>query len=129
MNRQTLDGVVKTSTMEWKPLDESGVDTRGISVKALRTDPVTRRSRAGGRGDAKARALHVHEQIFEASLRDAKPPFVQRVHRKSAAGETFYRAGLRARTRNRLPGHSGRTVTISKPAAFNSSTTVSLATP
>jgi quercetin dioxygenase-like cupin family protein len=44
MITQTLDGVVKTASMEWKPLDESGVDTRGISVKVLRTDPVTRRA-------------------------------------------------------------------------------------
>jgi quercetin dioxygenase-like cupin family protein len=32
--------------MEWKPLVESGVDTRGILVKPLRTDPVTGRAPA-----------------------------------------------------------------------------------
>jgi hypothetical protein len=32
MITQTLDGVVKTASMEWKPLDGSGVDTRGIDL-------------------------------------------------------------------------------------------------
>jgi hypothetical protein len=36
-----LDGHVKTAHIEWKPLVEGGVDTSGISVKVLRTDPVT----------------------------------------------------------------------------------------
>ncbi len=44
MHTQTLDGVVRTARMEWKPLVESGVDTRGISVKGLRTDPATGRA-------------------------------------------------------------------------------------
>src|SRR5262245_11964106 len=43
-NLQTLDGLVKTASMEWRPLVETGVDTAGISVKLLRTDPVTRRA-------------------------------------------------------------------------------------
>jgi quercetin dioxygenase-like cupin family protein len=39
-----LDGHVKTAHIEWKPLVEGGVDTSGISVKVLRTDPVTGRA-------------------------------------------------------------------------------------
>jgi hypothetical protein len=31
-----LDGHVKTAEIDWKPLVESGVETRGISVKVLR---------------------------------------------------------------------------------------------
>lgn len=46
MNPQTLDGLVKTASMHWKPLVESGVDTRGISVKPLRTEPATGRTRS-----------------------------------------------------------------------------------
>jgi quercetin dioxygenase-like cupin family protein len=46
MNTQTLDGLVKTVSMQWKPLVESGVDTRGISVKPLRTEPATGRARS-----------------------------------------------------------------------------------
>ena len=44
MNTHTVIGHVKTPEIEWKPLVESGVDTRGISVKALRIDPVTGRA-------------------------------------------------------------------------------------
>lgn len=44
MTRQILDGLVKTADMPWKPLVERGLDTSGISVKALRTDPVTGRA-------------------------------------------------------------------------------------
>jgi quercetin dioxygenase-like cupin family protein len=44
MSTQILDGLVKTADMQWKPLVERGVDTSGISVKALRTDPVTGRA-------------------------------------------------------------------------------------
>jgi quercetin dioxygenase-like cupin family protein len=44
MNTQTLDGLVKTANVEWKPLVESGVDTRGISVKPLRTEPAIGRA-------------------------------------------------------------------------------------
>ena len=42
MNTQTLDGLVKTASLQWKPLVESGVDTTGISVKPLRTEPAGR---------------------------------------------------------------------------------------
>jgi quercetin dioxygenase-like cupin family protein len=44
MNTPILDGHVKTAEIEWTPLVESGVDTRGISVKVLRTDPMTGRA-------------------------------------------------------------------------------------
>jgi quercetin dioxygenase-like cupin family protein len=44
MSTQTLDGVVRTASMEWKPLIESGVDTTGISVKPLRADRVSGRA-------------------------------------------------------------------------------------
>jgi quercetin dioxygenase-like cupin family protein len=44
MNRQILDGLVRTANIEWTPLVESGVDTRGISVKGLRTDQATGRA-------------------------------------------------------------------------------------
>jgi quercetin dioxygenase-like cupin family protein len=44
MNAQTLDGLVKTARMPWNPLVESGVDTTGISVKPLRTEPDTGRA-------------------------------------------------------------------------------------
>lgn len=44
MNTQTLDGLVKTASMQWKPLVESGVDTEGIPVKPLRTEPATGRA-------------------------------------------------------------------------------------
>jgi quercetin dioxygenase-like cupin family protein len=44
MTTQILDGLVKTADMQWKPLVERGLDTSGISVKALRTDPVTGRA-------------------------------------------------------------------------------------
>jgi quercetin dioxygenase-like cupin family protein len=44
MNTQTLDGLVKTASLQWKPLVESGVDTTGISVKPLRTEPATGRA-------------------------------------------------------------------------------------
>ena len=44
MNTQTLDGLVKTASLQWTPLVESGVDTTGISVKSLRTEPATGRA-------------------------------------------------------------------------------------
>jgi quercetin dioxygenase-like cupin family protein len=44
MNTHILNGHVKTAEIEWKPLVEGGVDTRGISVKALRIDPATGRA-------------------------------------------------------------------------------------
>jgi hypothetical protein len=44
MNTHILNGHVKTAEMEWKPLVESGVDTKGISVKPLRVDPVSGRA-------------------------------------------------------------------------------------
>jgi hypothetical protein len=44
MNRQILDGLVRTANIEWVPLVENGVDTRGISVKGLRTDQVSGRA-------------------------------------------------------------------------------------
>jgi quercetin dioxygenase-like cupin family protein len=46
MITQTLDGLVKTANLQWKPLVESGVDTAGISVKPLRTEPATGRARS-----------------------------------------------------------------------------------
>jgi quercetin dioxygenase-like cupin family protein len=46
MNTQTLEGLVKTASMQWKPLVESGVDTSGIAVKPLRTEPATGRARS-----------------------------------------------------------------------------------
>ena len=46
MHAKTLDGLIKTASMQWKPLVESGVDTTGISVKPLRTEPVTGRPRS-----------------------------------------------------------------------------------
>jgi hypothetical protein len=44
MNEQILDGLVRTANLEWTPLVESGVDTRGISVKGLRRTQVTGRT-------------------------------------------------------------------------------------
>jgi quercetin dioxygenase-like cupin family protein len=44
MSEHIVDGLVRTSNVEWTPLVESGVDTRGISVKALRRDRVTGRA-------------------------------------------------------------------------------------
>jgi quercetin dioxygenase-like cupin family protein/uncharacterized membrane protein YphA (DoxX/SURF4 family) len=44
MKTQTVDGLVKTASMPWTPLVESGVDTTGISVKPLRTEPATGRA-------------------------------------------------------------------------------------
>ena len=44
MNTHSLEGHVKTAEIEWKPLVESGVDRKGISVKPLRVDPATRRA-------------------------------------------------------------------------------------
>jgi hypothetical protein len=44
MNTHILNGHVNTAEIEWKPLVESGVDTKGISVKALRIDPITGRA-------------------------------------------------------------------------------------
>lgn len=44
MNGHILDGLVSTAKMEWAPLVESGVDTRGIFVKGLRTDRATGRA-------------------------------------------------------------------------------------
>jgi quercetin dioxygenase-like cupin family protein len=44
MSTNVLNGQVKTAEIEWKPLVESGVDTRGISVKVLRIDPATGRA-------------------------------------------------------------------------------------
>src|SRR5262245_26933213 len=44
MNTFILSGHVKTAEIDWRPLVESGVDTKGISTKALRTDPVTGRA-------------------------------------------------------------------------------------
>jgi quercetin dioxygenase-like cupin family protein len=44
MTTQTLDGLVQTASMQWTPLVERGVDTEGISVKPLRTEPATGRA-------------------------------------------------------------------------------------
>jgi hypothetical protein len=44
MNEQILDGLIRTANLKWTPLVESGVDTRGISVKCLRRDQVTGRA-------------------------------------------------------------------------------------
>jgi hypothetical protein len=44
MNPHMLTGHVKTAQIEWKPLVESGVDTKGIFVKTLRIDPVSGRA-------------------------------------------------------------------------------------
>ena len=44
MTEQILDSLARTSNLEWTPLVESGVDTRGISVKALRRDQRTGRA-------------------------------------------------------------------------------------
>lgn len=44
MNTDILNGHVKTAEIEWKPLVESRVDTRGISVKVLRMDLTTGRA-------------------------------------------------------------------------------------
>jgi quercetin dioxygenase-like cupin family protein len=44
MNEQILDGLIRTANLRWTPLVESGVDTRGISVKCLRRDQVTGRA-------------------------------------------------------------------------------------
>jgi quercetin dioxygenase-like cupin family protein len=46
MKTQTLVGLVKTASMQWKPLVESGVDTEGISVKPLRTESATGRAQS-----------------------------------------------------------------------------------
>lgn len=43
MNPPTLDGLVRTAIVQWTPLVENGVDTSGISVKPLRTEPDTAR--------------------------------------------------------------------------------------
>jgi quercetin dioxygenase-like cupin family protein len=44
MSEQILVGLARTSNLEWTPLVESGVDTSGISVKALRRDQATGRA-------------------------------------------------------------------------------------
>jgi len=44
MNTHILKGHVTTAEIEWRPLVEGGVDTRGISVKVLRIDPTTGRA-------------------------------------------------------------------------------------
>lgn len=44
MNPHMLTGHVKTAHIEWKPLVETGVDTKGIFVKTLRVDPVSGRA-------------------------------------------------------------------------------------
>jgi quercetin dioxygenase-like cupin family protein len=44
MTTHILNGHVKTAEIEWKPLVERGVDTKGISVKPLRVDPVSGRA-------------------------------------------------------------------------------------
>ena len=44
MQTQILSGLVRTANIEWTPLVESGVDTRGIAVKSLRTDQATGRA-------------------------------------------------------------------------------------
>jgi hypothetical protein len=44
MSQQMLDGLVRTANLEWTPLVESGVDTRGIYVKCLRRDEATGRA-------------------------------------------------------------------------------------
>jgi quercetin dioxygenase-like cupin family protein len=38
MNTDIQNYIVKTSTITWKPLKETGVDTQGILVKVLRFD-------------------------------------------------------------------------------------------
>ena len=38
MSTRIQDFIVKTDSIEWKPLSEEGLDTSGIYVKALRVD-------------------------------------------------------------------------------------------
>ena len=43
MSTDMKDYIVSTSKIEWEPLNEEGVDTKGISVKVLRFDEDTKR--------------------------------------------------------------------------------------
>lgn len=44
MSTEMKDYIVNTNKVDWKPLTEIGVDTKGISVKVLRYDESTKRS-------------------------------------------------------------------------------------
>ncbi|MEP7319466.1 MAG: dimethylsulfonioproprionate lyase family protein [Panacibacter sp.] len=44
MNTDINNYIVKTSAVEWSPLTETGVNTKGIFVKTLRHDEQTKRS-------------------------------------------------------------------------------------
>ena len=44
MNTDMKDYIVNTNNIAWKPLNEEGVDTNGISVKVLRYDESTNRA-------------------------------------------------------------------------------------
>lgn len=46
MKAQALEGLVKATSLQWKPLLENGIDTAGISVKPLRTESATGRPRS-----------------------------------------------------------------------------------
>lgn len=44
MNTDIQNYIVRTHTTNWKPLEETGVDTRGIFVKVLRFDERAKRA-------------------------------------------------------------------------------------
>ncbi len=44
MKTDMKDYIVNTNNIAWKPLNEEGVDTKGISVKVLRYDESTNRA-------------------------------------------------------------------------------------
>ncbi|WP_190810406.1 cupin domain-containing protein [Flagellimonas sp. S3867] len=39
MKTKIQDYIMKTDSIDWKPLQESGINTAGISIKPLRFDP------------------------------------------------------------------------------------------
>lgn len=43
MNTDMKNYLIKTNEIEWKPLYEDGIDTKGIFVKVLRYDEATKR--------------------------------------------------------------------------------------
>ena len=43
MNRELLNQISRTSELEWKPLEEDGVTTKGLFVKVLRYDESSQR--------------------------------------------------------------------------------------
>ncbi|MCB9211578.1 MAG: cupin domain-containing protein [Ignavibacteriales bacterium] len=44
MNTDMKNYIVKTNKVEWIPLNEEGIDTKGISVKVLRYEQETKRA-------------------------------------------------------------------------------------